>query len=503
MKNTRSPFFVLCCSLRVSAFWGSTRCALAFVALNPNPCYRHAYDTCGSITYLQQQQQSSITTRTLLRSSKSNNDDDDVDQQPQPQRPPKNWLQSLKEEADDKTGRLAKPPSDDEAASAGNILADNEEPGNVNIPSTGVSVSDSLVDSQKDEFKTALSRLKGIAGVAKIETNSSGGTEPVRYLVALSPPADKASNGSNKIDTEKESTKGSTMQLPCKFALVDVPPYSDKLAEEVRSFMGETGRLATLLVTNRDSLHYDESNAVYVTRKSDMAKWSAAFPGIRIVMYRIDIPRDCNDIVTQRLDGYGPWALDEGKDGLNATFVETGRPLTIMEWDENTRVKVMDDGGDPPDDDNENVWNADNNDDELYTSQAIRQREEGKRILAVYTPGRTFGSVSFVFPELGVVCSGYSIPIEDNRSRENLGMSAGPKLDYTGYITTSVAGVKRQAESAKHLIKNYSGRFNAVLPANGETVVLGDDAKSRADLLFDIVSQYEKIGTIYDELGII
>eukprot|EP00563_Minutocellus_polymorphus_P016541 CAMPEP_0181058080 /NCGR_PEP_ID=MMETSP1070-20121207/20608_1 /TAXON_ID=265543 /ORGANISM="Minutocellus polymorphus, Strain NH13" /LENGTH=466 /DNA_ID=CAMNT_0023137567 /DNA_START=29 /DNA_END=1429 /DNA_ORIENTATION=+ len=413
------------------------------------------------------------------RFGKTNGDDDE-----EGGKPPENWLQSLKKEADETTGRLAKPPSAD-----GNSIPDladyaegDMEPGNVNIPSTGVSVSDSLVDSQKDEYMTSLKKVKGIAGVAKIETESSGIIEPVRYLVALSPPGE----GEN----DEKATE--------KYALVDVPPYSDDLAKKMRAFIGESGILANILVTNRDSLHYDESPAVYVTRKSDMAKWQVAFPGARIVMYRLDIPRDCRDIVSQRLDGYGPWALDEGSDGTNATFVETGRPMTVMEWDEGTRSKVMDDGEDPPDDDEEG-----GNDDELYTPAAIRQREEGKRVLAVYTPGRTFGSVSYVFPDSGVCCSGYSIPIEDTRVEQNMGMSAGPKLDYSGYVTTSAAGVRRQAESASELIRRYSDRFTTVLPANGETVELAGDAEYRSERLLDLVAQYEKIGKIYDEMGII
>ena len=466
------------------------------------PCYPLSF----SLSYTQQQQQSS----SALCSSNNNNDDDDDETANNSL--PKNWLQDLKDQADENAGRLAKPPAGAGGEEQETLLPDGDEgPGNVNIPSTGVSVTDSLVESQKDTFKTSLHRVLGVPGVARIETesgsDSGGGMEPVRYLVALSPPPKEASKGDQDDDaagstaTEEESTTTSPTHshLPEKYALVDVPPYSDKLTEQMRAFMGDSATLSTILVTNRDSLHYDESPAVYVTRKSDLAKWKVAFPGARIVMYRLDIPRDCRDIVSQRIDGYGPLALDEGSDGLNATFTETGRPLTVMEWDEDTRRRVMDEGEDPPDDEEE-LSSAD--DDELYTPQAIRKREEGKRILAIYTPGRTFGSVSYVFPDVGVCCSGFSVPIEDNRARENLGISAGPRLDYTGYITTNVAGVKRQVESARHLVSRYSDRFTTVLPANGEIVTLGGDARTRADTLFDILDQYEKVGNIYDELGI-
>ena len=110
--------------------------------------------------------------------------------------------------------------------------------------------------------------------------------------------------------------------------------------------MGEGGVLHSILVTCRDCLHYDEAPAVYVSRRCDLGRWREAFPSASVVMYRLDVPRDCRDEVTQRLDGYGPWALDEA----TSEFVETGRPLTVREWDEGTRVRVMDGGEDPPDD---------------------------------------------------------------------------------------------------------------------------------------------------------
>lgn len=255
-----------------------------------------------------------------------------------------------------------------------------------------------------------------------------------------------------------------------------------------------------MLVTNRDSIHYDEAPSVYSTRRADLDLWIMAFPGLRIVAYRLDIPRDCRHAVAQVLDGYGPFALDEEQADLvggNFTFVETGRPLTLAEWEDDTAQDVLA-GKTPPDDavtTSESV--------ELdYTPLAIREREQGKRILAVYTPGFSFGSVSFVFPELGVCCSGFTVPVEDSRFDENEGVGApGPAIDCRGYLAASKAR-KRQMESARTLIKAYSDRFHVVLPSRGDPRFLDGDTSERTELLLDIVAQYEKIGEIYEQLGI-
>ena len=424
--------------------------------------------------------------------------------------PAGNWLANLREEADRNAsgGNLPGDGDDDDGYGDGGGPGGEEEPGNVNIPSTGVSVGDALVDAQLDEYRTALEEVTGLPGVAAVRTEvllggsgggsevgaGGGGDEPARYLVALGRAATTAAT--------------TTEEAPAEFALVDVPPYSDSLAGAMRTFMGEGGVLHSILVTCRDCLHYDEAPAVYVSRRCDLGRWREAFPSASVVMYRLDVPRDCRDEVTQRLDGYGPWALDEA----TSEFVETGRPLTVREWDEGTRVRVMDGGEDPPDDAmGEDDDGGEDDDDERYTPEAIRSREEGRRILAVYTPGRTFGSVSYVFPDAEVCCSGYSLPIEDGRAGGgiNLGLGggggsgAGPRLDRGGYVTNNQAGVGRQAEAAGHLVRAYGGRFRAVLPASGGATVLGGDARARREALLDVLAQYEKIGRIYDDLGII
>ena len=251
------------------------------------------------------------------------------------------------------------------------------------------------------------------------------------------------------------------------------------------------------MITSRDAIHYDDAPAVFTSKRSDLVKWTAAFPNAQVMCYRLDIPRDCRDMITQRLDGYGPWALEEPA-GKNVTIVETGRPLTYQVWDEDIAKQVMDEGATPPDDELE----TDN--DELYTPEAIRNREQGKRLLAVYTPGHTFGSLTYIFPEIQACCSGYTIPIEDDRYDEatGIGGGGGPALDFQGYVTTSRAGMSRMMESARNVVNTYSDRFNTVLPSRGDPLYVSGDEQDRKKALNDIIDQYDKIGKVYEQLGI-
>lgn len=343
--------------------------------------------------------------------------------------------------------------------------------------------------------------------------------------------------------------------------MIDIPPYSDKLANEIRSFMDPEwnatiaskqnrddppkATLDAILLTNQQSIHYDTSPAVYVTRKSDLTKWKKAFPGIQAIMYRLDMPRECREEVTQILDGYGPWGWDESAVDNNdgdaketnkekntapgCRFVETGIPLTIEEWDEDTKSKVMSEGELPPDDQvgNDSADDVEStikvaNDDTKYSPEAIRQREEKYRILAVYTPGHTFGSVTYIFPKRGICCSGYALPLESSSTstldyddddeeydvpRTTYASSTpvpptGPRLDYQGYLATS-ASRPRQMSSALSLINNYIDRFRVVLPARGDVVFLDSEVEQRKHELMESVGLYQKIGDIYGRLGIV
>jgi hypothetical protein len=413
-------------------------------------------------------------------------------------------------------------------ATEAEIDAAEQIAGNVSVPKTGISVSDEMSEIQSNEkFVSKLFPLDVsssgnnqqqtqqdsdgessndiFSSVAAIQTVTSDsiGDEPMRYIVALDQYDD---NDQNR-----------------KYAMIDVPPYSDDLAEQIKEFMtresqsenedenSNTGTLSTILITCRDGIHYDETPAVYVTRKSDMIKWKQAFPDAEIVMYRLDTPRDCKDSITQSLDGYGPWALDDSvksdennEKELTAKFIETGRPLTRMEWDEETQVSVLDNGEVPPDD--EGGDNSGDDVDVQYTPHAIKKREENKDILAIYTPGHTYGSVSYIFPKLNVCCSGYTIPVEDTRSNANIAglTSAGPALDYRGYITTNSGGIDRQIESARGLVKVYADRFGALLPSRGPPVTLGHlPLVERQRILYEMLDEYAELGRVYESMGII
>ena len=375
----------------------------------------------------------------------------------------------------------------------------DDDLGDVPIPTTGVSVTDEMEKANKDRFATEVVPIlkgleKGIRAAQLVTSATSGSYEPVRYLVGLS-----------KELTKKEKAKDASpemLQLKNTFVMMDVPPYSDQLARNIRAFMGEGGRLAAILVTNRDAIHYDEAPSVFITRNSDFRAWEAAFEGIDIVAYRLDIPRDCQEFITQRLDGYGPFALQEDESGTNNTFIETGRPLTYEEWDHDITQEIMTRGKSPPDDAALEETTA-LPDEDLYTPEAIRGREEGKRVLAIYTPGHSFGSVSYIFPEIQLCFSGFTVPVEDTREEENMGMeSAGPMLDVRGYITTSKAGIARQMDSARQLVQTYSDRFTVIMPSRGDPMFLDGDTAERKKGLLDLIDQYDKIGKIYEQLGI-
>lgn len=374
-------------------------------------------------------------------------------------------------------------------------LDDDQEPpedlGNIQIPSTGISVTDQVEELQRDKFESELVPITELPGVAQIVTTANDGIiEPVRYLVSLSPqerPLSQEDGG---------ETPNNELQASQSFVMVDIPPFSDKLLANMRKFMASGSKLTAMIITSRDGIHYDDAPAVFTTRRSDLEKWTAVFPDAQVIGYRLDIPRDCREMITQRLDGYGPWALEESAGG-NVTFVETGRPLTCEVWDEDVAKQIMDEGAKPPDDELAN-------DDERYTPKAIKGREQGKRLLAVYTPGHTFGSLTYIFPEIQVCCSGYTIPIEDDRYDEATGTGGGggPALDFRGYVTTTRAGMSRMMESARNVVNTYSDRFNTVLPSRGDPLSLSGSEQDRIEALNDIIDQYDKIGKVYEQLGI-
>lgn len=386
------------------------------------------------------------------------------------------------------------------------------------IPTTGVSVADEMLKTQREGYASEVVRIRGLApGIqaAQIVTTAtiSNNIEPVRYLIGLSKQEVEKNEETGEWDVVEDGTTKS-------FVMVDIPPYSPELEQQMTSFMGPNGKLTAMLITNRDCIHYDEAPGVYSNRQSDLKQWTSTFPDTPVVAYRMDIPRDCREFITQRLDGYGPFAFQEEGDDEEiennddkkqamGPFVETGQPLTYDVWDFDVAQDIFA-GKIAPPEDNVNATAGDESEEEedLYSPEAIRAREEGKRILAVYTPGRTYGSISFVFPEVQLVASGFTIPVEDNRYGEDgNGMggidSPGPSLDVTGYITTSKAGITRQMESARTLIESYADRFDVILPSQMDPFFLdGATVEQRKEDLLTIIDQYEKIGQVYEELGI-
>ena len=381
-----------------------------------------------------------------------------------------------------------------------------QDSGNQHIPNTGVSLGDEIMESQATKFYTELVPWPiSDPGLAKIVTTPP--FQPTRYFVPL----------------YSQETLQSRPHLSPSFVLVDIPPFSQELVSQISSFIrsnstsssssSSVGQLVAILVTSKDAIHYDQSPAVYVTRKSDVKKWKDAFPGAQLIMYRLDIPRDFMGTVTQKLDGYGPWAWQQHEKGDDSpgSFVETGRPLRRLEWNETIKNKVLDQGESPPDDLENEDATLDTQDTEndpasrLYTPEAIRKREIDKLILAIYTPGHTYGSVTYIFPDSKICCSGYTLPLEDTRSTSVNAMgSAGPMLDYRGFLSTNKASIKRQVESGQHVIDKYSDRFHTILPSMGKALFLRDQTvDERRWLLRDSLDEWQELGRIYEDLGIL
>lgn len=451
--------------------------------------------------------------------SPSGNDEDDI--------PSMDWL----------TDTLSK--SDDDMADSSPYIEEHSvdgDLGDVPIPTTGLSVADEMGKVLKDRFYTEIVPITGLAKGVKasriLSSTAAGEYEAVRYLVRLSREYDNDDDNDNnnhedndddEHDDENDnkingkiSNAGSTPYIASsedsyEFVMIDVPPFSEKLVKEMKSLMGHNGRLSAILVTSRDCIHYDDAPGVFTIRKADLTKWGKAFPETATIAYRMDIPRDCRESITQRLDGYGPWAMREitasNSIDNSCLFKETGLPFTVKEWDPEIAQEILAGKRKPPgeeEDENGNdntVLELDENG--KYPPEAIRANEEGKRILAVYTPGRSYGSMTYVFPELDLCASGFSIPLEDSRDVENRGMdSAGPALDHRGYITTSKAGMSRQTESAKKFVNTYVDRFDILLTARGDPFFLDENTEDRRKTLLGIMDQYEKLGNIYERLGI-
>jgi len=375
------------------------------------------------------------------------------------------------------------------------------------IPTTGISVSDEMDAAQRDQFVTEVVPVEGLPGVAQLVSNPviQDAFEPVRYLVALSPPFTISQETESVVATEdSEQVTPSLIYENATFALVDVPPFSPQLVTRLKAFMGINHKLVAILITSSDVIHFDEalSQMYSMNRRADLLnKWKNVFPEAAIVAPRLDTPRDCHGIVSQKLDGNGPFGWNDEK----SLFEEMGRPLRFQEWDHSIAERVFS-GERNPEDAEANMMNAEllSDDDGDYTVQAIRAREDDRRILAVCTPGHSFGSMSYVFPETKVCVTGYTIPVEDNRAEENEGFSgAGPALDVRGYITTSQAGITRQMASARRLVTDYGDRFTNVLPCRGDPLMLdGNLEEDRKDILMGIIDQYDRIGQIYEQLGI-
>jgi glyoxylase-like metal-dependent hydrolase (beta-lactamase superfamily II) len=250
-----------------------------------------------------------------------------------------------------------------------------------------------------------------------------------------------------------------------KYIMVDVPKYSKALEKQIRKFCNGNQPL-TIVVTNQNSIYYDNAPGNLVIRRSDAIKWAEAFPGIEIVIHRHDIFRDLQKIVTQRLDGYGPWGinLESGR------FVDLGHPLQAIEGLDGFEMEFDVENYESPEMEDINV----------------RESEYSKHCIAVYAPGHSFGSMCFIIPQLQAICSGNTIPPINLLEGKIL------RMDSQGIVTTNRAGISRQIESAQNLVSSYADLFHLMLPSRGSLQRFPVDVDKRTERLTQLLKKFEE-----------
>ncbi|KAL7573121.1 hypothetical protein ACA910_018796 [Epithemia clementina (nom. ined.)] len=444
------------------------------------------------------------------------------------------------------------------------------------LPTTGFSLSDELdlaaANSVGGSFVTDAIAIPGVRAAAQLVTRPVDpqvvAFEPMRYLVALDD-----NDNTNKDSPSLFALIDIPPYSPELVTRIQVfmEQYNSKNENENNSGSNNattttaasssssfsksspsSSWLVAILVTSSDAIYVDETpTQIYSqTRRAKLVhQWQQAFPKAVLVVHRIETPRECVrssssssseqfTLRLQRLDGQGPFGyyrapelphddtITTNSDSRSVLFEELGRPLSVRPWDYATAQGVWNGTLHPEtfrsNHNSTSTTTAVSNDNSKdYSRAAIRQREDQCSIVAVCTPGHAFGSLSFVFPNVGLCASGYTLPVEDERYEDNDNTGrvvGGPALDVRGYITTSRAGVLRQMQSARQLVQDYSDRCSrAILPSRGNPLVWsrprrqtsGDSTKDdlalaqeRKAYLLAMIDQYDKIGQIYEQLGI-
>jgi len=250
------------------------------------------------------------------------------------------------------------------------------------------------------------------------------------------------------------------------FIMIDVPKFSEDLKRKILEFCGGQSPMA-IAVTNRNSIYYGDAPGGLIIRKSDLILWADAFPGIEVVMNRHDINRDLQKVVTQRLDGYGPWGIDL----KTAKFNDLRNPLEEI------------DGLD----EYEMILDVENYVSPELEEVDVRNNELSKYCIAAYTPGHTFGSMCYVVPELRLVLSGNTLPPTSLLQGKKL------RMDAQGIVTTNRAGVRRQADSARTFVQEYGDIIDMMLPSRGlvQRFPSPNDKSRRVQFLMQLLDEFE------------
>jgi hypothetical protein len=500
---------------------------------------------------------------------------------------------------------------------------ESEDPGpggnNINAAGGGMSLDDWIIQNQQtQEYRQKAASvtlnpldLSGSSGV--VSSAGAGGTGTTATAAAAASTANTATASSSWLIAAAAVMQYNEMQgfdlskqnfylLPlsmsskdneesedcvCDYVMVDVPPFSKELANDIQQFLskGENenekvaannnnkknsnsrARVAAIFITNKNSICNAASQKIGTgsgtgdqsaesQSESDLQRWvtefttkqnnknggdvngengSSSSPIIEVIMHRHDVERrqlGNTKLVTQQLDGYGPWEYDLSTTGTdsedNDKFVETGDPLVLLNW---STEKIMSLYNDPTVNataialkeanklrKQQRKNNANNNTKKPAKGESgsSSSGNNGITITAVYTPGHTMGSMSYVFDmgdSLKVCCSGNTLPDAASGGRE--------RMDQLGSMTTASNknGLLRQVESCHTLLNDYiicgdGGDETekdddntypvAVLPARGEIVSLAHLPPERQKSFWqDRITQFEKLSRVYTNLGIL
>jgi hypothetical protein len=117
--------------------------------------------------------------------------------------------------------------------------------------------------------------IKNLPGVSTGHiTRTNKGSFVIRYLVAHSPAeAAPESEEHRPYERRNHAKTTPTAATATSYVMVDVLLIALSWLLVARAFMGPGSKLASILVTSRDAIHYDRSPSVFTILRSDIGLW--------------------------------------------------------------------------------------------------------------------------------------------------------------------------------------------------------------------------------------